>query len=214
MLGRCVAGRIVNANGAFGAWVRPVSDRTEKELSVYDRHYDGSIEPSLLDAMNITFLHKDAHDYLPENHLIDPNFYWGRAGQFTYAQAKLALDSSQADLWGLSHDSSYHGHYDRVPLADAPSFGYSLRLISVDDLTIRVCAESAAFGNMKKKIRGYFTYSGNRYALTITDPTIDGSFLSQPEGHYSLGSALLCVSLGEPYNGYAYKLVASVILPP
>jgi hypothetical protein len=93
-------------------------------------------------------------------------------------------------------------------------FGYYLRLIAVDDLAIRVRAESAAFGNMKKKLRGYFTYLGNLYALTITDPTIEGNFLSRPEDTYPVGSALLCVSLGEPYNAYAYKLIASVILPP
>jgi hypothetical protein len=214
MLGRCVAGKIVDANGAFGTWVRPVSDRTEKELSVYDRHYEGSIEPALLDVMNITFLRRDTHDYQPENHLIDPNFYWSRSGQLTYAQARRAVDASQSDLWGLSPDSSYHGQYDRIPLASASSFGYSLKFIAVDDLTIRVRAEGSAFGDMKKKLRGYFTYANINYALTVTDPTIERNFLSRTEGTYSVGSALLCVSLGEPYKGHAYKLIASVILPP
>ena len=101
-----------------------------------------------------------------------------------------------------------------MPLNDAPSFNCSLRLVKVHDLRIRVCAESANFGDMKKKFRGYFTYRGYEYALTITDPTIEGQYLSQPEGSYAVGTAALCVSLGEPYMGHAYKLIAGVILPP
>jgi hypothetical protein len=70
------------------------------------------------------------------------------------------------------------------------------------------------FGNTKKKLRGYFTYSGHHYAIMITDPIIENSHLSMLENTYDIGAALLCASLGEPYQGYAYKLIAGVILPP
>jgi hypothetical protein len=214
LLGRCVAGKIRHANGTFGDWIRPVSDRADKALSAYDTHYEGSIDPSLLDVMNITFLKKDPHDHQPENHLIDPNFYWGHLGKVTFSQATGALDPPQSDLWGLSLDSSYHGRYDRVLLSDAAAFNYSLRLIAVADLNVRVCAESAKFGDMKKKLRGYFTYAKHNYALRVTDPIMEGKYLPMPEDTYTVGSALLCVSLGEPHGGYDYKLIAGVILPP
>jgi hypothetical protein len=67
---------------------------------------------------------------------------------------------------------------------------------------------------MKKKLRGYFSYSNFLYAIMITDPIIENSYLSMAEDTYDVGSALLCVSLGESYQGHAYKLVAGVILPP
>lgn len=213
-LGRCVAGKLFHGNGTFGEWIRPVGSHADNALSAHDTHYEGSIDPSLLDVMNITFLKKAPHDHQPENHLIDPNFYWGNLGKLTFAQATGALDPAQPDLWGLSTDTSYHGHFDRIPLADAPSFNYSLRLIAVHNLKVRVCVESAKFGDMKKKLRGYFTYAKHPYALKITDPITEGVYLPRAEDMYVVGSALLCVSLGEPYNSYAHKLIAGVILPP
>ena len=215
MSGRCVAGRTVRTNN-FGEWIRPVSARPDKELSAYDRHYDGraQLEPALLDVIQIEFLGQDAHQFQPENHLIDDKIYWRFSRRATFAEAVRAVDPPQANLWGLSLDSSYHGEFDRVLLNDAPSFNCSLRLVKVDDLRIRVCAESANFGDMKKRFRGYFSHFGHQYALTITDPIIGDQYLTRPKGLYSVGTALLCVSLGEPYKGYAYKLIAGVILPP
>jgi hypothetical protein len=122
MLGRCVAGKRIGTNSTVGKWIRPVSERPEKELSVEERHYEGRIEPSLLDVINIAFLRSDPHDYQPENYLIDANYYWARAGNITYAQARRLLDPPQSDLWGLSSDTSYHGQYDRVNLSNAASF--------------------------------------------------------------------------------------------
>ena len=212
-LGRCVAGKIRHGNGTFGEWIRPVGNHGDKALSAHDTRYEGSIDPSLLDIMNITFLQKDPHDHQPENHLIDPNFYWERLEKITFSRATGALDPPQSDLWGLSSDTSYHGRFDRVPLADAAAFNYSLRLIAVEDLTVRVCVESANFGDMKKKLRGYFTYAKHNYALMVTDPVRESIYLPQAENTYNIGSAILCISLGEPYNGYAYKLIAGVILP-
>ena len=214
--GRCVAGKKVGAN-KFGEWIRPVSSRPEKELSAFDRHYEGTaqpLEPALLDVIEIDFLAYDPHPYQPENHLIDDRIYWGLARRANFSEALRAVDPLQPNLWGLSPDSSYHGMYDRVPLADAPSFNCSLKLVEVSDLRIRINAEQENFGNAKKMARGYFHYSGQGYALMITDPVIADQYLPQSPGWFSIGSALICVSLGEPWKGHAYKLIAGVILPP
>ncbi|MBV8458540.1 MAG: hypothetical protein JO122_18225 [Acetobacteraceae bacterium] len=124
------------------------------------------------------------------------------------------MDMVQADLWGTSFGSSYSGINDRVPISNASSFNYSPRLIEVNDLRIHVSAEGAHFGNMKRKVRGYFTYSGHGYALSVTDPVMETQCLAGPDGWLDIGKALLCVSLGEPHQGYAYKLVAGIILRP
>ena len=160
-------------------------------------------------------LQKGAHSYQPENNVIDDKFYWDTSGTLTYDQVLAAVDPVQSDLWGTAFGSSYSGINDRIPFTSAPSFNYSLRLIAVADMRIHVSAEGASFGNMKRKVRGYFTYSKNSYALSITDPAIETTYLVGKDGWYEVGRALLCVSLGEPYNdNNTYKLIASVILPP
>ena len=38
-------------------------------------------------------------------------------------------------------------------------------------------------------------------------------YLRQPNGTYQIGESFLTISLGEPYRGYAYKLIAAIIEP-
>jgi hypothetical protein len=178
-----------------------------------DRRYVGGIEPAILDLVEIDTKGISPHQYQPENHLINALCYWKLIRKAAFADAVIALDSLQADLWGLLTDSSYSGQYDRVPLSLAASYGYSLRLIDVSDFRVRVSAEGAIFGNAKRKLRGYFTYCGHEYALSVTDPLVEEIFLAEENGFYNIGRAVLCVSLGEPHDGYAYKLIAGVIQP-
>jgi hypothetical protein len=210
--GRCVAGKVIDGSN-FGGWVRPVSARPAGELSASDRHYDGGIEPCLLDVVEIALSAKSAHQYQPENHTIDDNYYWDLQRKATFSEAIAALDPIKMNLWGVSYGSSYSGQNDRVPLADAPGFNSSLRLIRVNNLKIQVSAEGASFGNMKRKLRGYFTYSFNQYGLSVTDPVTESQYLLGKDGLFPVGEAMLYVSLSEPHQGHAYKLIAGVILP-
>lgn len=215
--GRCIAGKEISPNG-FGPWIRPVSSRPDKELNAEDRQYDNpsAPEPALLDVIGLDFLSKDPHPYQTENHLIDHNYYWDLSRRASFQEAVQAVDPAQANLWGLTTDSSYHGMYDRIDVTTANSFNYSLRLIRVSDFKIRVSQEQLSFGNTKRHVRGYFTYSGNRYAWAVTDPLFPIPYLAQTDNTYSIGDALLCLSLGEPsphQPNYCYKLIAGVILP-
>ena len=215
--GRCVAGKGIQ-HSRFGEWIRPVSARPGGELSHLDRQFSGGIEPSLLDVIAIPMQGKASHAYQVENHTIDDQIYWQHVRKSSFTEARSALDAPQPDLWGTSFGSSYSGINDRVPESIAPSFSYSLQLIEVHDLRIQVSAEGVSFGNMKRRVRGYFSYSHNHYALSITDPFVEAEYLAMQDGTYIVGQALLCVSLGELHqtsNGvFAYKLIAGVIFPP
>lgn len=207
---RCIAGKVATPQG-FGEWVRPIGTADHGAVSYEDRHYDGGADPALLDVIEIQMSGKANHAFQAENHDIDDNWYWRLIRKATPAELSKALDPVQRDLWGTTHFASGSGINDRVVENIAPSFGYSLRLIHVTDLEIRVAIENPSFTN-KKTVRGYFTYSGIKSAFSITDPAIRSAYISRAEATYSVGQAILCVSLGEPFNGYAYKLIAGVFL--
>ena len=209
--GRCVAGKAITPQG-FGEWVRPIGTAGGGAVSDDDRHYDGGADPVLLDVIEIQMTGKSAHAYQPENHQIDDKRYWTLKNKASTSTLAKALDPIQSTLWGTSPFSSGSGINDRVLEQSAPSFGYSLRLISVSDLNIRVAKENPSFTE-KKTVRGLFKYSGAKYGFSITDPTVRSLYILKDEGTYSVGRAVLCVSLGEPFNGFAYKLIAGVFLP-
>lgn len=45
----------------------------------------------------------------------------------------------------------------------------------------------------------------------MTDPIVERQYLAQPDGDHAVGEAYLTISIGEPYQDYCYKLVATVI---
>jgi len=208
--GRCVAGKEVGGGGP-GAWVRPISGRPTGELSEEDRRYENGQDPKLLDIVRIPMVEPKPHGFQTENHLIDDGYYWAKQRQATWEELQAALDKVPGALWDNS-SSSYNGLHDRVEEAAANQLGSSLRLIEVKDLKIVVAVEGAEFGNGKRKVRGHFTLNGAQYWLSVTDPVVERQYLAGEDGEFEVGHAILCVSLGEPYQGYAYKLIAGVFV--
>lgn len=209
--GRCIAGRELS-NGQLGAWIRPVSARQNAELSEEDRRFENGRDPRVLDIIRIPMIEPKPHAFQIENHLIDAQYYWTFEGRGTWQQALAALDNPIMPLWSNT-SSSYSGLHDRVAEANVAMDDGSLRLIRVDDLQVNVAVEGAEFGNGKRKVRGRFTHGEVQYHLSITDPPLERKYLLGANGVFPVGSALLCVSLSEPFNGWTYKLIASVITP-
>jgi len=58
-------------------------------------------------------------------------------------------------------------------------------------------------------VQARFKFGGVDYWLWVTDPIYERRYLAQDDGEYALGPCYLTVSVGEPYGGYAYKLVAA-----
>jgi len=65
----------------------------------------------------------------------------------------------------------------------------------------------------KRKVRAEFQFNGERYKLAVTDPVIERTYLGRGLGAYDLDQALLCVSLGDVWNGNAYKFAAAILTP-
>src|SRR6266404_1906291 len=208
--GRCVAGKEL-ISGKVGAWIRPISGRPSGELSEEDRRFENGQDPRLLDVITIPMIEARPHGFQTENHLIDDGYYWNKEREASWGDLHAVLDPAVGSLWDNT-SSSYNGLNDRVEETEANKLGSSLKLVEVKDLSIAVAVEGAQFGNGKRKVRGRFTLDGEQYWLAVTDPVVERKYLAGSDGEFKVGQAILSISLGEPYGGYAYKLIAGVFL--
>jgi putative nucleic acid modification protein with dual OB domain len=210
MSGRCVAGKEVDDRIRFGSWIRPVSDRPTQEISEEERRFENGKDPKLLDVIQIRMLEARPHAQQVENHLIDPGYHWGKVGTLSWEQIQGAVDEVAGPLW-VDGFHSYNGTNDRIPENQAALLRSSLLLIKPLDLVIAVAVEGGQF--RKRKVRAQFTLNGRNYFIAVTDPVAEREYLAKEDGDYPVEAALLCVSIGEPYQGYCYKLVAAVVTP-
>lgn len=206
--GRCVAGIEFSGQRRVG-WIRPVSAREHEEVSEYERQYQDGSDPRLLDVMNVPLLEPRPKGYQQENWLLDPDSYWQKVGRLNWGDLH-ALAEPSGTLW-INGDSTYNGTNDRIMLPQAAALRSSLRLVYVERLTLSVFRPGAAFGNPKRRVQGHFDHAGTHYRLWVTDPVYERHYLAQNDGDYVIGESFLTVSLGEPYEGACYKLIAAII---
>ncbi len=209
LTGRCIAGREWSKDHGAGSWVRPVSARENQEVSEYERQYEDGRDPRVLDIIEVPVLEPQPKNYQTENWLLDPGFCWKKAGVFSRLDLPDLVDPV-ARLW-IDGQSTYHGLNDRILLESAESVSNSLRLIHVERLSLEVFNPGEAFGNPRRRVQGQFTHAGKRYKLWVTDPQYERAYLAKLDGAYEIGECYLTISLGEPFNGACYKLIAAII---
>lgn len=178
-------------------------------MSEYERQYEDGSDPQVLDVMDVPVLESRSTDYQTENWLLDPRFYWERMGRLSPSDLP-ALADPVAPLW-IDGYSTFNGLNDRIPIAEASSITDSLRMLHVDRLRLDVCRPGEAFGNNKRRVQGRFHHAGGEYALWVTDPHWERTYLAKLNGVYDIGESYLTVSLGEPYRDACYKLIAAII---
>lgn len=213
---RCVAGREVIQDGGrarLGSWIRPVSGSGEGEL--LPRHYalqqGGSA--SVLDMVDIPLKRQQSDPGQPENWLIDDSTQWSKVRSVPVAKV-AGLAENPSDLWLESGVNT-----DRIsPEAQiVRSHQSSIVLIQPQNLEVRKGREFN-----KWKTRASFDYLGTSFALSVTDPMfLDRHFATNPDAGgprewmpCSGEDALLCISLTPPFNGFHYKVVATVFVLP
>lgn len=202
--GRCVAGKEW-ANGTPGEWLRPVSSRPSHEVSLEERRYQNGSDPQLLDIVAVPCVGHQPLPHQVENHVLDGGYFWTRQGTLAWAEINNWLDNP-ASLW-TTGQSSYAFQNNRV--AEGYQGGTSLYLIAVDKLQIIVGAKSAEYP--KRIVRGEFAYRGASYRMAVTDPVVEQHYLGSNDGLHSILKPVICVSLGDPFQGYFYKLIAAVL---
>jgi hypothetical protein len=210
--GRCIAGKEFS-DDSVGGWVRPVSSRPGHEVSEEERKYKGGRRAQLLDIVTVPLLKPSPVLHQVENHILAAEYYWEKIGVASWDQVLDCVDEHDAAFWAHS-EKTYHGVNDKVAAPNVNKIGSSLKLILVNDLELRVRSEDGYEGNpARRRVRANFSIGHNTYRLSVTDPEIDEEFLIKGDGDYELGEAALCISLVEVWNGFAFRVVASVITP-
>ena len=180
-------------------------------MSEYERQYEDGSDPQVLDIIDVPLLEPKPLSYQSENWLLNPELYWRKIGSYSPIDVTFLTDPVEP-LWIDGH-STYHGRNDRIPFDLQSEVSGSLRFIGVDELKLEVFAPGEAFGNSKRRVQGRFRHAGRDYALWVTDPTFEQSYLARLNGSYRIGACHLTINLGEPYGRAIYKLIAAVIEP-
>jgi hypothetical protein len=208
--GHCVAG--LEVGRGVRSWVRPVSSRSTREISDQEELYRDGTLPSLLDVISIEFERPLPERHQQENHQIDDRQYWTKQRIAGWDEVATIVENVSGPLW-VNGFSSTNGNNDRVPESCLGQFNRSLYLIRPDDFELHVAVEGAQFGDPKRRVRACLSMSGHEYAFAVTDPQVEIEYLAKPDGRYRIKEALITVSLGEVFHGFAYKLTAAVITP-
>jgi len=211
MSGRCLAGKEIDGE-KIGSWIRPVSESQHEEISENDRRYEDGHTSNLLDIVSIPMLKPKPSTYQSENHLIADHFYWTKTGSATWAQIERAVDLVDGPLWMNGYSSAYAIN-DQMPETEAAKFKSSLLLIKPSKLKICVGLRGNPNFPQKRSVRAQFLLNKHSYDIGLTDALMERRYLQGEDGTFSVPNALLCVSLGEPFKGYAYKLAAALITP-
>ena len=203
--GRCVAGRKLSGDSA-GEWIRPVSGAENGELHPNAISFGNGEMPALGDILRIGIGGAGNRGYQRENRRI-ASAPWRREGVFPTHRLDTLLDSPDT-LWINGHGTA-EGTNDRVPAELARTrVTHSLVFIRPDDFAIHVRRGS----NGLKQVRAGFAYNGEAYLLPVTDEIVENAFMPRDFGSYPIpGTIYACISLGEPYEGFCYKLVAGVM---
>ncbi|MFP4306960.1 MAG: DNA helicase RecQ [Desulfococcaceae bacterium] len=203
--GRCVAGKRLAGDSA-GEWIRPVSGGEDGALNPAAIGLDSGEPPGLGDILRVRIRRRGNSGYQVENRRVGPD-PWRKEGAWPSRRLDDLLDRPDR-LWINGH-SSADGVNDRVPVEWAEArAAHSLVFIRPADFAVHVRKGA----NGLKQVRAEFAYHGESYRLPVTDEAVERAFISRDFGVYPIPEPVyLCVSLGEPYEGFCYKLAAGVI---
>ena len=204
--GRCIAGIEVvpQSDGSLGIvrhddgrprWIRPVS------MSA-----NGEIPNHLAESFKIFSLVKLTDvEPCPDNaHTEDVHCTRMEICPFELSPTKDFLNQ----LIDTQHQAVFYFRGKSIPTTIIDRLDYSLMLIHPDN-ACAYCDEERE----NSKYRMKFTYNGSNYDFPITDPVFLEQFKKSPDSYADLDGVYLVLSLGIAFEGFHYKLVATVVIP-
>ena len=194
--GRCVAG--IDMDG--GSWIRPVSDTKDGELTAGQCTMDVGRQVEPLDVVRVYLESPAPRPHQPEDWLISTR-QWRLQRRLDLRKAKKILKKARE-----LHESGIFGTTtDRVPLRQVDSLPG--RRIASSLTVVRTTAPEFRWGNKLGQRRAVFRHAGTNYDLAMT-------FENRPPVGQSASKWYFTISLGEPFHGNCYKLVAGAIEVP
>ncbi len=216
--GFCIAGRQIRARDGrcfLGPWTRPISHHPHGELLPAEVALAGGGRPRVLDIVEVPLQGHAEDASQPENWWVRPRVAWRMAGK-QYRRPPLdLLIERPADIWCEQGERC-----DRVSCEylEACPPEQSLYLLQVQNLHAKF-DWSDREGFYRERYRAMFSYHGANYELNITDPRFiarhQGMLLppEQPAVPFAVNDqrdTTICVSLAREFNGYHYKVVATI----
>jgi hypothetical protein len=208
--GRCVAGLRVDGTG----WFRPVSTFPDGTLYYNSYVLNNGNEAALLDVVEVDVTRARPEPHQPENWELAQGT-WRLVQQIAPASALAVLRSALVPGPVVLENQS-----DRVANASLQAKPAAASLALVEPSSIKWHITTSLRGN--RQTRCSFSVGGAHYNLSVTDLKIEAALSALPVGVYprdaagipAMARVLLTISLGEPFNGDCYKLVAAVLVLP
>jgi len=196
------------------------------------RHYtlDTGAEAELLDVIEVQVASARPQVHQPENWLVGREGWAVIDWVFGPPRWKFVAKLEKQETVSLLSGASVKGpailgnSSDRVPhdTFKTTTAAASLTLVEPSNLSF-VVNESYRGSRIERRILAKFRLGEQQYNLSVTDPRLEQRLSTLPYGEYDREAAglnpdqrlFLTVSLGEPFQGVCFKLVAGVIaLPP
>ena len=192
----CVTGKDIETK----KWIRPVSKLEEKELTTEQCTCDNSTKPvKLLQKVTIYLSNPDPLKNQPENYLVSDK-KWTLSGSINRIGVKSYLDTPDS-LWIDGENQNDRVAYNLIETKKLQII-QSLYLIAVEK--IHIYWKDRAQWNQNPQRRGKFIYNNIEYDLALTDPNFE-NYEEQ-----NLLDKYLCISLSGQFNGFCYKIIASI----
>ncbi len=182
-----------------GSWIRPVSDTDDGELTPSQCTLDNQRQARPLDIVRVYLKEPAPKPHQPENWQIKAR-QWRFRDRMSVHEAKKLLGRASE-----THDSGIFGTTtDRISTRDMdrPLDGLATSLTLVN-----VSAAEFQWGKKWNQKRVVFDHCGVTYNFAMT-------FEDSPRVGQSQSDWYFTISLGEPYYGDCYKLVAAAIEIP
>ena len=202
--GLCIAGKEIKDSKICG-WFRPVGSEHE---SIPSNEFPFKIG----DIVQCEIESPSPEPTQPENFILNNNAHWRKIDTLSEDQKKLLCllcEDTPINLWGTGYHTKY-GLNDKIPEYLAEGCKNSLYLIKAKKCTIYKCNQSYNPEEPRFRIRLRFYYNNNMYDMVVTDSSLSLPYWNTlaAEDEVVLNDFYITVSLGKPFHGDCYKLVA------